>query len=301
MVKLNYSVSAGIMEFPDGKCIEVGLAQWWDWIESAQAKSFRFECDHGVKSYTARKERVKDLEVWYAYKSVGGKLRKRYIGKSDQLTQERLEIVAYDLEKEPQSRQKPQTLHSELGNEVGEYRELLNESRRIAVQRESDFERLLAQKIQLQEELKRLNDVLVTRDRNFEEATQQIAKLKRQLEETTLALPSELGNSEAETLRAEVKRLTQERSSLDQRIDELEEKTGDLGLIIQLKDEEIANLKQQLDKAIAQSLHNEVGNSEAQQIDSGVLLSRLKAYLSGKPKLSISKLEELLDECALDK
>jgi chromosome segregation ATPase len=288
------------MEFPDGKCIEVGLAQWWDWIESEKAKSFRFECDHGVKSYTARKERVKDLEVWYAYKSVGGKLRKRYIGKSDQLTQERLEIVAYDLEKEPQSRQKPKVLHSELGNEVGEYRELLNESRRIAVQRESEFEKLLAQKIRLQDELKQLKDVLVTRERNFEESTQQIAKLLMQLEKATSALPSELGNNEAETLRAEVKRLTQERSSLDQRIDELEEKTGDLGLIIQLKDEEIASLKQQLDKAIPQVLHNEVGNNEAQQIDSGVLLSRLKDYLvtdkKGKTKLSLSKLESILEE-----
>jgi chromosome segregation ATPase len=272
MVKLNYSVSAGILELPSGARLEVGLAHWWDWLESDEAKSFRFECDHGVKNYTARKERVKDLVVWYAYKSVENKLRKRYIGKSDQLTQERLELVAYDLEKAPEPRQKA-VLPNSLGNDVGEYRELLNESRRTAAQRESDFERLMGQKIQLQNEVKQLNEILKGRDRNFEEATKQIAQLKRQLEKNSQALPSQLGNDSLE-----VKQLTKERDDLDQRVNELEEKTGDLGLALQLKDEEIANLHQQLEKAIAsQPLHSEVGN---RRVDASTLFNQLRPLLN---------------------
>lgn len=260
MVKLNYSVSAGIMKFPDGKSVKVGSALWWDWLESDKAKSFRFECDHGVKSYTARKERVKDLVVWYAYKSMG-KLRKRYIGKSDQLTQERLELVAYDLEKEPQPRQKEKVLPNELGNEVGEYRELLNEARRIAVQRESDFQRLLEQKIRLQDEVKRLEE--------------EIVHLKHQ---SANALPNEVCNKEVADLKERLKRLTQERDEFSQQIDELVEKTGELGLALQLKDEELGNMKRQLEKAITASvLHSEVGNSE---IDSSTLFNQLRPLLN---------------------
>ncbi len=48
----------GIFEQPSGKCFEVGTAAWWEWLESDESKSFRFETDHGVRSYTARKEAI---------------------------------------------------------------------------------------------------------------------------------------------------------------------------------------------------------------------------------------------------
>src|SRR4028118_40044 len=101
MSKADYSVTAGIMELPSGKCFEVGSHEWWSWVTSNQAGSFRFECDFGVKGYRARKEEIKSRSgsFWYAYKRVDGTLRKRYLGKSDELTLERLESVAYDLAK----------------------------------------------------------------------------------------------------------------------------------------------------------------------------------------------------------
>ncbi len=157
MSKLQYSVSEGILEFPSGKCIEVGLASWWDWVESAEAKSFRFETDHGCKSYTARKETLKSGVFWYAYKKIEGKLHKSYIGKSHELTPERLESIAYKL-LEPSTPRQHELPKKTIGNsDVGELREMVEEMRRNALERESVVEQLLEQKIRLQNELKELH------------------------------------------------------------------------------------------------------------------------------------------------
>lgn len=93
-----------------------------------------------------------------------------------------------------------------------------------------------------------------------------------------------------------VKQLAKERDELDQRVNELEEKTGELGLALQLKDEEIANLHQQLDKAIAsQPLHSEVGNKLTQQrLNPGNILNQLRQR-DKKSKASIKDIEAILD------
>jgi hypothetical protein len=70
MNKADYSVTAGIMELPDGHCFEVGSHEWWEWVSSDKAESFRFECDHGVKGYRARKESIKSLERENCYQQL---------------------------------------------------------------------------------------------------------------------------------------------------------------------------------------------------------------------------------------
>lgn len=153
MNKPDYSVTAGIMELPSGKSFDVGSHEWWDWVNSSQAESFRFECDFGVKGYRARKEEIKSRSgsFWYAYKRVDGKLRKRYLGKSEELTLEKLESVAYDLAKlaEP----KPEELPNKLGNYLAEANEQLRTS---AVERENCYEQLLEQKIRLDKQVQEL-------------------------------------------------------------------------------------------------------------------------------------------------
>ena len=119
MNKADYSVTAGIMELPDGHCFEVGSHEWWQWVNSEGAESFRFECNHGVKGYRARKEVIKSRSgsFWYAYKRIERKLRKRYLGKSDELTLERLESAAYDLAKPTEvSKPEPQLPNEPVGN-----------------------------------------------------------------------------------------------------------------------------------------------------------------------------------------
>src|SRR3569832_1257672 len=98
MPKLEYSVVGGIFEQPSGKCVEVGTGDWWDWLESDEAKSIRIETDHGVKSYTARTEAIQSKGYfWYAYKKVDKLLYKSYKGNILELILGRLDIVADSL------------------------------------------------------------------------------------------------------------------------------------------------------------------------------------------------------------
>jgi hypothetical protein len=63
---------------------------WFDWL--CEHQTFRFQ----VKSLfvTFRREPQRNSEFWYAYKKIDGRLRKLYVGRSEDLTYERLvEIV----------------------------------------------------------------------------------------------------------------------------------------------------------------------------------------------------------------
>src|SRR5947209_167836 len=65
-------------------------------VTIGQVSSFAFHGKYG--SYTARKERKqRGGEYWCAYARVGGKLTKRYVGRSCDLTLARLEQVAQEL------------------------------------------------------------------------------------------------------------------------------------------------------------------------------------------------------------
>lgn len=164
MTKKDYSISAGIMELPTGKCFEVNSQEWWAWVNSDEAESFRFECDFGVKGYRARKEEIKARSgsFWYAYKRVEGKLRKRYLGKSNELSLERLESVAYDLAKQTE----PNQTKIELPNKsVGNYSkdelvETIQQLRTNAVEREDCYQQLLEQKIRLEKQVRELQEQL---------------------------------------------------------------------------------------------------------------------------------------------
>jgi hypothetical protein len=163
MSKKDFSVSAGIMELPTGKCFEVGSSEWWNWVNSSQAESFRFECDFGVKGYRARKEEIKSRSgsFWYAYKRIDGKLRKRYLGKSEELSLERLETIAYDLAKPAESRQQEVELpNKSVGNySIDELRESLWQQRTNAIERENCYDQLLVQKLRLEQRVKELEEL----------------------------------------------------------------------------------------------------------------------------------------------
>jgi LuxR family maltose regulon positive regulatory protein len=71
----------------------VGSALWFTWLESATAFTFR----SGEGDFTARKERAGNQRgevYWRAYRKRGGKLHRAYLGKSKELTLERLRAIA---------------------------------------------------------------------------------------------------------------------------------------------------------------------------------------------------------------
>jgi DNA-binding CsgD family transcriptional regulator len=74
--------------------VVVGSAEWYAWLE--QHCSFRFETD--CTAFTARKEQRPGGWYWYGYRRKQGKLRSSYLGKSKELTFDRLSLVSEILE-----------------------------------------------------------------------------------------------------------------------------------------------------------------------------------------------------------
>src|ERR1700676_5097962 len=73
--------------------ITVGTASWYAWLETASAFTFRTVQGH----FTARKEQAgnrRGERYWRAYLKQGGKLHRSYLGKSEELTLERLRAIA---------------------------------------------------------------------------------------------------------------------------------------------------------------------------------------------------------------
>ncbi len=73
--------------------ISLGSAEWYAWLEGH--RSFSFEASDGT--FTARKEERTGGWYWYAYRRREGKLHTAYLGKSAELTNERLLAVAVEL------------------------------------------------------------------------------------------------------------------------------------------------------------------------------------------------------------
>ena len=75
--------------------IRIGTAEWYSWLE--QHRSFGFEARR--MTFTARKEQRPGGWYWYAYRRSQGKLHSVYLGKSEELTLERLNTTAEALER----------------------------------------------------------------------------------------------------------------------------------------------------------------------------------------------------------
>ena len=66
-------------------------------------KAFRFVAADGSSCTVVREKRAhyrnkNDMRVvWYAHKRIGGKLKRKYIGKTKNLTYEKLKTVAFEL------------------------------------------------------------------------------------------------------------------------------------------------------------------------------------------------------------
>ena len=76
--------------------LTVGTPEWFAWL--AEAETFAFTSSHGT--FTARKEQAGNRRggwYWKAYRKAGGKLASAYLGKSDNVTVERLRMVATKL------------------------------------------------------------------------------------------------------------------------------------------------------------------------------------------------------------
>lgn len=87
----------------DGREIELDTPAFLDWLEAND--SFRFDAGFGGEDgYRARKEFLSGVYYWYAVKKVNNKLHKRFIGKTNEVTHNRLIEVAQNI-RQPAARQ----------------------------------------------------------------------------------------------------------------------------------------------------------------------------------------------------
>ena len=109
------SVMQGLIETEDGKVFELDSPKGSAWLESRG--SFRFEPSSDSKPYTVRKE---SGIYWYGCRKVAGKVRKKYIGKSSEVTVAKLEKIAEALEIPPVPRANKVAEVAEKVTEVAE-------------------------------------------------------------------------------------------------------------------------------------------------------------------------------------
>lgn len=98
---------------PAGDAIPVGGAAWWAWLAAPGHSTFYLRTEAGA--YTARRERRRGGDYWYAYARRGPKLRKAYLGRSAGLTWARLLAVAESLAGPPPAPPAPLVLRAKLG------------------------------------------------------------------------------------------------------------------------------------------------------------------------------------------
>jgi DNA repair exonuclease SbcCD ATPase subunit len=121
------SVMQGLIETEDGKVFELDSPKGAGWLESIG--SFRFEPRGDSKPYTVRKEAS---GYWYGCRKVAGKVRKKYIGKSSEVSIAKLEEIAAALEVPPVPRVKQV---AEVAQEVAQVAEVAQD-RLIALELE---------------------------------------------------------------------------------------------------------------------------------------------------------------------
>ena len=80
--------------------IRLESSAWWGWLELPSTRSFAYPIYDEQVGYirgflTVRKEtRVRGGYYWVAYHRIGGRLRKLYLGRTSQLTHQRLAASA---------------------------------------------------------------------------------------------------------------------------------------------------------------------------------------------------------------
>lgn len=97
-----HTVRKGKLYRPDGSVVcQVGPKTGWvDWLKDARHKSFRYESPRGHCTVVKEKKVTPTDEeyfYWRAHRRIGGRLRRKTLGKAEKVTLYLLEIAAVNL------------------------------------------------------------------------------------------------------------------------------------------------------------------------------------------------------------
>ncbi|AFZ10999.1 hypothetical protein Osc7112_6922 (plasmid) [Oscillatoria nigro-viridis PCC 7112] len=280
------SVVQGTVEFA-GKVFEVDSPRGLTWLESVT--SFRFEPSGQNKPYTVRKESGKGGDYWYGYRKMAGKLHKKYIGKSSEISTTKLEEIAEALNTPPQSRVTDKVTEVTEGNERVVTEEVAD---KVTIK---EFTALKSQVQALQQSLEALHEALLGKSDagNCEE----LPKV------TDNELQIELGNLQVTNLRLEM-----ENQSLKEELEGARESISSQAFIIKdgrerewKLEEEVEKLRSQLTTERAD--REEIKNSAPIAIgveftEPATILSKLrtKRKKSSVTLADVEKILEILEE-----
>jgi chromosome segregation ATPase len=243
------AVVQGTVEL-DGKVFEFDSPKGLAWLKSVT--SFRFEPTGANKPYTVRKESGKGGDYWYGYRKVAGKLHKKYIGKSSEVSTTKLEEIAEALNTPPQPR---------VTRKVTEVTEANSYGVTDRVTDNHDPDRLTALELQvqaLQESLEALREALPGKSEGLSNSPELLKPIAGAKEVADSELQIELGN-----LKAENENLRQKLELLKQ---ELAENTRYYTVRLSEAGATIGTFKDKLEalQAKKQRLQNDLGNSQVQ-------------------------------------
>jgi len=225
------SVMQGLIETEDGKVFELDSPKGSAWVETIG--SFRFEPSDNGKPCTIRRE---PSGYWYGCRKVAGKVRKKYIGKSSELSISKLEEIAAALEVPPVARV----------NKVAEVAQEVTQVAEVAQDRLQD--RLTA----LELEVANLRKAL--------EALQET--LPGKLESGDSAELPKVNNAVAEGLQNELSNLNVENEYLRQKLAESRDTVETLNWGTEALNEQL-----RLAQVENQRLQNDLGNSQAEVVE----------------------------------
>jgi chromosome segregation ATPase len=260
------SVMQGLIETEDGKVFELDSPKGSAWLECIG--SFRFEPSSDSRPYTVRKE---SGIYWYGCRKVSGKVRKKYIGKSSEVTVAKLEEIAEALEipPVPQVNKAAQEVAQKVAQKVAQDRltalelqvanlqkavealqeallgkldagdsfELPKVDSEVAEGLQDELSNLKAENEALKQELKELRRSLERADTLVNLRNQEIAKLN-----SRLAQKDEVISERDE----EIQQLESQLATANKKISELEGENSEQFAEIKAQDAEIEELKSEL-------------------------------------------------------
>jgi chromosome segregation ATPase len=241
------SVVQGLIETEDGKVFELDSCKGSAWLESIG--SFRYEPTGANKPYTVRQEAKKGGDYWYGYRKVAGKLHKKYIGKSSELSTAKLEEIAEALNTSQQPRV------TQVANTVTQVTEASNQQVTETVTDSRTAERVTALELQMQvlrESLESLRSELLGKS----DGLGNLSELPNPYEVTDSELQIELSN-----LKTELSNLATENEKLRADYDALLESST---VVTNKLREEVQEVRSQLEteKTRGEELWEELTDTE---------------------------------------
>jgi chromosome segregation ATPase len=258
------SVVQGMIETEDGKVFELDSPKGTAWAETIG--SFRFEPSGGHKACTVRRE---PSGYWYGCRKVAGKVRKKYIGKSSEVSIVKLEEIAKALEVPPVPQiNKVAEVAQEVAQEVTQ--EVTQVTQGVA---EVAQDRLTALELD-------------------------VANLQKAFEALQEALPGKSGvgnpeklpkveNEVAEELQNELSNLKTENEYLRQKLAESRDTIETLNWRTESLNEQLETVR-----AENQRLHNDLGNLQLDRTPQHQLYSQIEELRERNRLLLIKSREE---------